>query len=345
MAAVFPIHYPRSLLRAFGILPVEVWGPPGPYSGRGAEHLQSYVCSIVGNALGFLLSGGLDLADILIVPHTCDSLQGLGSLLVDFVTPRQEVIPLYLPRGESSCSADFLAEELRDTYRRLEGITSGSPSGQDLMECVRREEEADEILAELCLRRTSLLADNAAFYRFIRSREYLPAETFTELAARVLSDSVPNDDAATDSMSRTPVLLSGIVPEPMPLLDTITDLGATVVADDLGCCGRRLYRPGSSDDPFHRMAERILNGPPDPTRGSPIDERIDHLRRLVDRSGARGVVFLTVKFCEPELFDLPDLQKSLGEAGIPSIAIETDLAESVSHRTRTRIDAFLEMIG
>ena len=99
VAAVFPIHYPRALLRAFRFLPVEVWGPPGVDVGRGAAHLQPYVCSIVRNALSFLLSGGLDVAEILIVPHACDSLQGLGSILIDLVPPRQPVVPIYLPRG------------------------------------------------------------------------------------------------------------------------------------------------------------------------------------------------------------------------------------------------------
>ncbi len=28
VAAVLPIHYPRALLRAFDIYPIEVWGPP-----------------------------------------------------------------------------------------------------------------------------------------------------------------------------------------------------------------------------------------------------------------------------------------------------------------------------
>src|SRR5512143_3353532 len=80
VAAVFPIHYPRALLRAFDILPVEVWGPPKLDSSLGAAHVQPYICSIVRNALSFVLSGGLDVTDFLIVPHACDSLQGLGSV-------------------------------------------------------------------------------------------------------------------------------------------------------------------------------------------------------------------------------------------------------------------------
>jgi benzoyl-CoA reductase/2-hydroxyglutaryl-CoA dehydratase subunit BcrC/BadD/HgdB len=65
----------------------------------------------------------------------------------------------------------------------------------------------------------------------------------------------------------------------------------------------------------------------------------------VEGSGARGVVFYVVKFCEPELFDLPDLRRELQEAGVPSMTVEVDLNDPLSQQIRTRLEAFLEMIG
>jgi benzoyl-CoA reductase/2-hydroxyglutaryl-CoA dehydratase subunit BcrC/BadD/HgdB len=52
-----------------------------------------------------------------------------------------------------------------------------------------------------------------------------------------------------------------------------------------------------------------------------------------------------VKFCEPELFDLPALRRGLRDAGLPSIAVEVDLNDPVSQQARTRLEAFLEMIA
>ena len=92
------------------------------------------------------------------------------------------------------------------------------------------------------------------------------------------------------------------------------------------------------------MAERILNAPPDPTRGNPISERCDYLQQLVKNTDAKGVVFYDIKFCEPELFDLPDLRRALQEASIPSIAIEVDINDRLSHQVITRLESFLEMI-
>jgi benzoyl-CoA reductase/2-hydroxyglutaryl-CoA dehydratase subunit BcrC/BadD/HgdB len=338
VAAVLPIHYPRALLRSFDLLPIEVWGPPGIDPDHGAAHVQAYVCSIVRNALSFILSGGLDVADVIMVPHTCDSLQGLGSLLLDLVRPRQPVVPFYLPRGERECDIQFLAEEFRAISRQLEEITGRSPSLLELIECVKRDEEADGLLGSLHHRRNELALNSYEFYRVLRAREYLPSEDFVELARSCLAC------AAEAPYVGVPVILSGIVPEPMSMLALIDELGARIVADDLACCGRRLYPNGVSEDPFVRMAERIVRSAPDPTRGSPLADRSEHLLRLAAGSEARAVVFHGVKFCEPELFDLPVLREELKRAGLPSVIIEVDLNDPLSHQVRTRLEALLEMI-
>jgi len=355
IAAVFPIHYPRELLRAFDILPVEVWGPPKVNGEMGTAHLQSYVCSIVQNALSFLQSGGLDTTDLLLVPHACDSLQGLGSLLIDFVKPCQPVLTLYIPRRQRDSDVDFLADELRAIYRRLEAITERSPSDLELVTAIRREEAADALLAELHRDRERFPLADEARYRLIRSREYLPAEEFIEITKEsragfhlcLRHECKQTRQARRDenpALRGIPILLSGIAPEPMSLFAALAEMGAFVAADDLACCGRRLYPAGRSEEPFRRMAERIIYAPPDPTRGSPIQERLDYMLRLIETSGARGVVFYDVKFCEPELFDLPQLRQGLREAGIPSLALEVDLNDQLSQPILNRLAAFLEII-
>jgi benzoyl-CoA reductase/2-hydroxyglutaryl-CoA dehydratase subunit BcrC/BadD/HgdB len=339
VAAVLPIHYSRALLRAFNILPIEVWGPPNVDASHGAAHLQPYVCSIARNALSFLLNGGLEIADLILVPHACDTLQGFASVLLDFVHPSQPVIPLYLPRGNTGREIEFLAEELKTQYALLEKITQRPPTLDELMACISREEIADGLLAQLHKQRSRLELNLPDFYRLIRSREYLPAETFTELVEPILAQ---RSDSKQEGV---PLLLSGIVPEPMQVFQAIAELGGMVVADDMACCGRRLYPKGNGDDPFKHIAERLLGTTADWNRGSPIQARIDHLRDLAHTSGARGVIFYNVKFCEPELFDLPGLRKGLQQAGLPSVLIEIDLNDPLSQQTLTRIEAFLEMLA
>ena len=337
-AAVLPIRYPRELLRAFDLLPVEVWGPPNADVSLGGSHLQSYTCAIVRNAVSFLLSGGLDTTDVLLVPHTCDSLQGMGSVLLDFVKPRQKVLTLYHPRGTRQVDFDFLIEELKRLYNELAAWSGKSPSPEELLTAARREEEADAALTKLYKERWHLNLSDREFYTLVRSREFLPAEEFTQQIAQL-----PRFDRK--SPQGVPILLSGIVPEPMELFDEIQAMGARVVADDLACGTRRLYRPGHSDEPFSRMAERLLSAPPAPTRGSSIAERVDHLKNLISQSGARGVLIYDPKFCEPELFDVPLIRKKLEAEGILVSYVEFEMGEPLSQQVLTRIEAFVEMLG
>ncbi len=337
VAAVLPIHYSRALLRAFSIYPVEVWGPPKVDVSLGGAHLQAYICSIVHNGLSFLKMGGLNIADLILIPHTCDSLQGLTSVLIDLIQPEQVIIPLYLPRGQREEDVAFLVDEFRSLYTRFSDLTGKHPTSKDLLTAIKREEMSDLLLTKLYKNRQQVGLSNIDFYRLVRSREYLPAEHFSTLAEKTLQ-------AATEPRPGIPIILSGILPEPMEVLTMIDKMSGLIVADDLACCGRRLYAPGTSPDPFRRMAERIVYAPPDPTRGNSIEERLKYLTEMAQNSGAQGVIFYEVKFCEPELFDLPSLRAGLKEQGLASIIIEVDINNSLPRQVATRIGAFLEML-
>jgi benzoyl-CoA reductase/2-hydroxyglutaryl-CoA dehydratase subunit BcrC/BadD/HgdB len=339
IAAVFPIHYPRALLRAFDILPVEVWGPPGVDTSRADAHLQAYVCTIVKNGLSFLLSGGLDVCDYIVVPHGCDSLQGLGSILLDFIRPKQAVLPVYLPRQNRDASIDFLTDEFKSIEGRLRRKTGKKPSVTDLIKAVHREEAADQVLADLFNRRRRLPLSNLEFYRLVRAREYLPAEVFAEIGHQALEQGGQPDEQGVG------VVLSGLVPEPMEILEVISRAGAVVVADDFASSGRRLYTAGKGQEPHRRMANGILTAAPDSTRGSSIEDRVRHLKKLCEGSGARGVIFYDIKFCEPEQFYLPQIREALEQAGIRSVVMEGDLDGKLGQQLVTRIEAFLETLG
>ncbi len=339
VAAVFPIHYPRELLRAFNIQPIEVWGPPKVDVRSGATHLQPYICSVVKSGLSFLLQGGLSDVDVILVPHCCDSLQGLGSILLDFIKPKQPVLTFYLPRRRGDSDVEFLAKEIESLYNRLGEITGFKPAKDDLLDATFEEEKADETVLLLYDKRRKLSLGSYEFYRLIRLREYMPAEDFIKLVKKVLS--------ATDERRENksiPLLVSGVLPEPMEVLREIDKTGAYVAGDDFACCRRRIYGKGVSDDPFIRMAERIVLGPPDPMKGSSLEERISFLEGLIMESGAKGVVLYNVKFCEPEHFYYPLIRGWLRRKGINCVQIEVDINDPLPQQVVTRITALVETI-
>jgi benzoyl-CoA reductase/2-hydroxyglutaryl-CoA dehydratase subunit BcrC/BadD/HgdB len=147
-----------------------------------------------------------------------------------------------------------------------------------------------------------------------------------------------------------PVLVSGYVPEPVALLEALNRAGAYVAADDYAAVGRRIVRPAGGEvrdgaDPWAVLVDRTFAGPPCPTRSADQGERLRHLEALRRRSGARGVLLHVVKFCEPELFDVPAIRAAFGARGVPVLVIEGELEAELPAQAVTRVEAFVEMLS
>jgi benzoyl-CoA reductase/2-hydroxyglutaryl-CoA dehydratase subunit BcrC/BadD/HgdB len=72
---------------------------------------------------------------------------------------------------------------------------------------------------------------------------------------------------------------------------------------------------------------------------------MQHLVRLAERSGARGVIVHGVKFCEPELFDVPAIRATFAARSIPVLQLDGELERELSAQAVTRIEAFVEMLS
>ncbi len=341
--AVLPIHYPKEILTALGVLAVEVWGPPGPPRGGAAGRLQSYVCAVVRNALAFLASGGADVVDGALFPHTCDSLQGLATQATDLGGWGKPAFVFQHPRGAERASAGrFLLEELRALGRSLEAWTGRRLSPDALAAAIRLHDEIDAARAALLDGRARLSMSDPELYALLRRGEWLwPEEHLAEL--RAAGERLGPAAVQTG----LPLLVTGYVPEPPALLSALSAAGAFVAADDYAAVGRRVVRRSgpAEADPWLDLVSRQLASPPCPTRGVDQEVRIRHLAALAEGSGARGVLVHVQKFCEPELFDVPAILAAFRERGLPVLVLESELEGALSGQAETRVEAFVELLA
>jgi benzoyl-CoA reductase/2-hydroxyglutaryl-CoA dehydratase subunit BcrC/BadD/HgdB len=122
--------------------------------------------------------------------------------------------------------------------------------------------------------------------------------------------------------------------------------GVRIVEDDLLNCSRRLRAaPTLPADPFDSLVEQYVNLPPCSTRNSSIQDRLETLLDKIDRTEAVGVIFSVVKFCEPELFDVPPLTTALKKRGIKTVVIEAEVGCGLTGQLATRLEAFIEMLA
>jgi benzoyl-CoA reductase/2-hydroxyglutaryl-CoA dehydratase subunit BcrC/BadD/HgdB len=152
----------------------------------------------------------------------------------------------------------------------------------------------------------------------------------------------------TTQINGIPLFLSGHLCQApkLELLDIIESLGGLVVDDDMFTGYRYFAKDAEVDgDPIRSLVGRYLEiEPPCPTRFHP-NNMWD--RYILDRAlevGAKGVIILQPKFCEPQMFAYVHQKKTLTEAGMPHILIETEHEMLSFEGIRTRIQAFLEMI-
>jgi benzoyl-CoA reductase/2-hydroxyglutaryl-CoA dehydratase subunit BcrC/BadD/HgdB len=337
---VFPAQYPKEILWAMNALPVEIWDLPLDVSHANA-HLQPYICSVVRLGLELVLQGHGDMLDGFLFPHTCDSIQNLASIVYDYLGLDKPCYFFYHPKAPYRRSSRvYFLEELKNLADRL-GEQLGPLDPSDLKRCVGQGREIASIIGELYALRAKgrLQASNAEFYGVIRQGEYLHPDDFMALLKEFLAASEGGADKGPA------VVLSGVLPNPKGILTLLDQLGVRVADDDLMACSRRLLVSyGNASDPFESLAEAYFAMPPCTTKDSSLEERLKYIVEKTERTGARGVILTMVKFCEPELFDVPQLVEALKGRGLATLVMDTELNQGLSGQMQTRLEAFMEML-
>lgn len=338
---VLPALYPREMLWAFDIHPAEIWDPPGDIIHANA-HLQPTICPIVKKSLEFILKEPDVINAGYLFPHTCDSLQNLGTQVKDLIHIPAPVYSFYNPKGSfNATTTSYYQEILKNFQSILEADLGPLEQGRLMTACKLGHTIDSQLIAIQKARMTGHLAlNNVEYFKLMRAQEYLLPEDFLKLleSVEIVNDKVESYKAR--------LVVSGILPPGEAFLSFLDELGVGIVADDLLSGARRIPKfpmdlPTSEMD---YLSDRFFILPPCSTRGGDLDERVHHLLKIIRDSQADGVLFNIVKFCEPELFDHRLLVKTLREKGTPLLSLETELNQHISGQEKTRIEAFTEML-
>ncbi len=338
---VFPAHYPKEILWAMNILPVEIWDPPVETAIAGA-HLQPYTCAVVKSGLALVLEKKCRAVDGFLFPHTCDSIQNLGSVVNDYLTEVPPCFFFYHPKAPyRESSRRYYRKQL---YRFVDELKPhfGPLDPRNLEHAVQQGREIGNLLQQIYALRTAsmLKATTQTFYDVVRQGEYLHPDDYIPLLKTFISRATGESRA-----SGPPVLLSGILPAPRGMLSLLDRLSVKVVNDDYLCCQRRVtaYDP-NNQNPFDTLTASYFAMPPCSTKGAPIADRLNFILSMAQTGKAEGIIFNPLKFCEPEHFDIPQLVRGVKNAGLAALTVESDLDPGASGQLVTRVEAFIEML-
>jgi benzoyl-CoA reductase/2-hydroxyglutaryl-CoA dehydratase subunit BcrC/BadD/HgdB len=337
----FCTYTPIELIHAAGFLPVRIYG--GTITVELAGNLvPNFVCPYMRTSLERALRGEYRYLSGVIQGYTCDISCGMMNIWeANTGIGLFHTVPLPYNTGESARA--FYRNTLNELIDKLAGAAARITSAALGRSLDLYAEIRSNLLRLHDLRLRNVFVPSASeFYTMMEAGFSLPPEEYLKLVTNLVSAVETGKVAPAKGI---PVLVSGSLVEQMWIFDLLEACGGRVVADDL-CNGYRFCDPadGSGTDPMERLIDRYMHRFPCPSR-STIEDRVPRVRELVEKSGAKGVIFLFQKFCTPHLADYPALSEALRNDDIPVLSIEMDESGNIEGQLKTRFGAFFEMIG
>ena len=124
--------------------------------------------------------------------------------------------------------------------------------------------------------------------------------------------------------------------------------GGVVVCEDM-CTGTRYFEhpvdnSGTTlDEQFMALSERYMKN--NCACFTPNPGRIEDIIRHAKEYNVDGIIDCNLKFCTIYNIEKPSVADALAKEGIRCLSLETDYADNDAEQLRTRIGAFIEMLG
>lgn len=343
VAAHMCTYTPEELLHAAGYVPIRILGWSAETQ-LADGLIQAYACSLARSALALGLSGQLDFAELMVFPHTCDTIQNLTDIWQRNV-PSMKTIAVSTPvatNGETEVT--FYRAELQ-RVRCLLGELDAPVTDEALKDSLALYAAHRAAMRRLYdIRRANPAALSARAMASVTGSSFLMPKD-THLAEVEALNEALEAPPTPEGGSRPRLFVVGAACSSEAYAAVIEDAGACIADDNL-CTGARAFamQETGCEDPIEELARNHLSRVPCPAKHRPGFDPGAAVLEDARRAKADGVVFLFTKFCDPWAFDYPCMRDALEAAGIPSLLVEIEQHVPPSAQLETRIAAFVEML-
>ncbi len=325
-------YTPVELIEAAGLRPVRIFGD-GADSDEANSLLHPATCPYLRACLAAGQRGSEPRA--LVFANSCDGMRRLHDAWKHFLGP-DFCFLLDLPRRVDRAGVGIFHQDLLRLRDALESFAGRAITPDSLRQAVGDWERA----------RRELRASADGLDGVERVRRSIA------LQEKGLSWSLPVHSGEGAGESGVPVVVTGNILRADGLLALMQEAGCRLVGADI-CSGDRFFQDlgireaaleGLDVDAIiARLAEAYLARIPC-ARMSDGSRRHVHVLETVRTNGARGVIYVSIKFCDSFIYDFPRLRAALDAASIPVLMLESDYSDQHEGQLLTRIEAFLEIL-
>jgi bzd-type benzoyl-CoA reductase N subunit len=344
---------PLEMLTAAGFIPFRIRGDVNEPITKADAEMETIICPLVRSCFDMWLKGKYEFLDGIVIPHACDSICRTYEVWQYTLNlPYSHFINM--PHGTDDSSLNFYKAELNAFRRSLGGFAGREISDQSLKEAIQLYNQNRARVRELYQLRKSdpPQVSGVEVAKVLVAAVSLPVDEASELIGDVIDEVKPRQAVPAQKSAR--LMVVGAQMDNVAFIDLVEKSGAWVVADDL-CPGAResLSYVDTTADPIDGIAERYLRkiycGRTFRERKGSyqdyMEERFGHIADMIKDFKVDGVVLYIYKYCDPFGFEVPEMKSYIESKGTPVLYVEDEYSMSTIGRLRTRIQAFLELLG
>ena len=344
---------PLEVLTAAGFIPFRIKGDVNEPITKADTEMETIVCPLVRSCFDMSLKGNYEFLDGIVIPHACDSICRTYDIWKYTLNlPYSHLINM--PHGTDDSSLNFYKAVLNTFRTSLSRFAGREISDQELTQAIGLHNQNRAKVKELYeLRKASPpLISGAEIAKVLVAAMGIPIEESIEMISGVIDEVKQRGGVLASKPAR--IMVVGAQVDNVAFIQLIEDSGAWVVADDL-CPGAREFFSyvDATDDPMDGIAERYLRKIKcgrtyREMKGNYqeyLEDRFGHMGQMIEDFDVDGVVLYIYKYCDPYGFEVPQIKSYIESRDTPVLYLEDEYSMSTIGRLRTRIQAFLELIG
>jgi benzoyl-CoA reductase/2-hydroxyglutaryl-CoA dehydratase subunit BcrC/BadD/HgdB len=354
VVGTFCVYVPDEVINAAGALFSGLCGGSQFWVPGGEKYLPKNTCPLVKASLGARFDRTCPffrIVDLIVGETTCDAKKKAYEIL-------GQDVPMYImdmPQMKRDIDIQKWADEIKMFAAKMEELTGNTITVDGLNDAIKTINNKRKALARIFDARKcadnipisgldALLIMQIAFFDDPARCAEMANKVADELEQR-------NKDGVSVFPAGTKRILLTGTPLAIPnwkLHHIIETSGAAVVCEEM-CTGTRYFENlvdednATLDDAYMALSKRYMKN--NCSCFTPNQGRIDDILRMAKEYNVDGVIDTNLKFCCLYDTERRSVEEAMNEAGIPFLGIETDYTDSDAEQLRTRIEAFVEMLG
>jgi benzoyl-CoA reductase subunit C len=345
---------PLEIITAAGCIPFRVRGNIHEPITTGDTLLETIVCPYYRSCFDLSVKEKYAFLSGMVIPHGCDSMVRSYSVW-SYSLPYPYFHFVDIPNVCDQSSFEFFNAELNTFRKSLEKFTGKAITDDDLAQAIRvHNENRDKVKALYEFRKADPpLISGTELIMILTVGSSLPIDEANTLFDKVLADIKGREKSPINKGPR--IFMDGACLDNIELIKLVEELGGSVVADTI-CNGARDYFPRTDvgGDPIDALAHRYLDKINCPktyrenktgTFEGDIASRFGDIGAYAREFKADGAILYVYKYCDPFGFEVPARKVYYKSIHVPLLHLEDVYSAGTMGQLRTRIQAFLEMIG